>query len=977
MTQITGKIYQQTNAAGTENRFPRTVMEAVLGLNSYLQDQFSSLADIYMPIEGINQAKPNQEFVYRKTPNTIKAKALTLDKIKGKTLAWDQLMQNGNFTDGASGWNVNGGTLSVSSGIATISATASTVQLYRSGIPAISSHKYLFKASVKFKNNSYVYFSTGTNSPFYETTGNWQTIAYIDNTAIGGSYPRISTTVASVGDTIQVSCFYVVDLTLLYGSAIDGKTDAEILAMYEADFGSGLKAYNPGELISNDAESLETVGFNQLVSEPQNMVAGAFPAFNKTIYTRVLGGVEYYFRHDALGVANWRHIYKIYDLDGNEITANAFVNLHIVEPYYSPGNAYWVDGVNATIDAFPITFAKDCYVFFGYGFGAVTAQTEIKNICLNLSDPSRNGQYEPYRKSILPLNLNKIRVISPNIWDEEWDSRKIWGENMNSKTVVGGNYSFKNPIRVVGGESYYCKFPSGKYIDCEFYDKNGNHISSSSFTGSGVITTPSNCSFIGITTYGFEPSTGDICINKSDPGFNGKYFPHGILTITTGLNGVGDSYDSVEKGEVHKRMARVNLGMRDWRYYNGIFYTSLGAGIIAKNGKIICSKYSVHEPENLEQIEDKTCWIQKDALDGTIVVDDRSYSDTASFKAAMDGVYLDYELANEEVYDLAEPIPMSMPAGTTEARISPNADGLSAPFCADMTYGMGATEYAETAGVASFALNAQYAEVAARLLTPRTIWGQVFDGSANITGAMTGVSAIDSLMHFDTANGRIGIGISTPLYNLDVAGTFHAAGNAYIGGNVEIHGNIDCWRQMEINALTAPESEFDSEHDINIPLWKIEEDGQAEFANTKIRGLLKLRTYYYDDGTFHDATMQYEYDDEDASNCFISADKSIHAPSFVQSSDARLKTNLSPVALTVEQIAYAPAVEFNWVGNGQRGAGSIAQYWEAQLPYCVHRNGDLLSMEYGNIALISAIVCARKIQELEEQVKKLEAKINV
>ena len=52
MSTITGKIYQQMNAAGTENRFPRTVVEAVLGLSSYLQQQFSSLSSIYLSLSG-------------------------------------------------------------------------------------------------------------------------------------------------------------------------------------------------------------------------------------------------------------------------------------------------------------------------------------------------------------------------------------------------------------------------------------------------------------------------------------------------------------------------------------------------------------------------------------------------------------------------------------------------------------------------------------------------------------------------------------------------------------------------------------------------------------------------------------------------------------------------------------------------------------------------------------------------------------
>ena len=76
--------------AALVNRYPRTVMEAVLGLNSYLQNQFSALADIYMPIEGITESKPLQEFVYRLCPSSIKAKSVSLDRIYGKTLAWNQ-----------------------------------------------------------------------------------------------------------------------------------------------------------------------------------------------------------------------------------------------------------------------------------------------------------------------------------------------------------------------------------------------------------------------------------------------------------------------------------------------------------------------------------------------------------------------------------------------------------------------------------------------------------------------------------------------------------------------------------------------------------------------------------------------------------------------------------------------------------------------------------------------------------------------
>lgn len=243
-----------------------------------------------------------------------------------------------------------------------------------------------------------------------------------------------------------------------------------------------------------------------------------------------------------------------------------------------------------------------------------------------------------------------------------------------------------------------------------------------------------------------------------------------------------------------------------------------------------------------------------------------------------------------------------------------------------------------------------------------------FDSLANIYMPLdgTGVSSIDSLMYFDTSNGRIGIGISTPLYNLDVAGTFHAAGNVEIGGTLTLRTNPSILHSI----VSYGEVEIDSETELTLNCFDIDEDGNAAFEMVSVRDSLRLRHYDVDERDFSDSEVSFDGD-------HVSFVNPLSAPRYDTSSDQRLKTNLSPVALTVEQIASAPAVEFNWVGNGQRGAGSIAQYWEAQLPYNVHRNGDMLTMEYGNIALISAIVCARKIQELEEQVKKLEEKIYV
>lgn len=226
--------------------------------------------------------------------------------------------------------------------------------------------------------------------------------------------------------------------------------------------------------------------------------------------------------------------------------------------------------------------------------------------------------------------------------------------------------------------------------------------------------------------------------------------------------------------------------------------------------------------------------------------------------------------------------------------------------------------------------------------------------------ALSGVSNINSKIYFSGAN--VGIANSSPSYGLDVAGTFRATGNAEFGGNVYLRSSvlipkqITSYGEVEIGEVTEN-------------CFQIDDYGNALFEDVALRGMLLFHYYDTSEGDFVDGEVGYN-----GSNYYF--DHAINAPAFNQTSDARLKTDLSPIALTVEQIASAPAVEFNWIGNGQRSAGSIAQYWENTLPYNVHHSGETLTMEYGNIALISAITCAREIQKLEARIKELEAKLN-
>jgi hypothetical protein len=76
------------------------------------------------------------------------------------------------------------------------------------------------------------------------------------------------------------------------------------------------------------------------------------------------------------------------------------------------------------------------------------------------------------------------------------------------------------------------------------------------------------------------------------------------------------------------------------------------------------------------------------------------------------------------------------------------------------------------------------ATTATTLQTSHNIWGQSFNGSADVTGNMTGVTNIDSLLYFDTTNSRIGINKSDSSYALDVNGDIYTNSSIYISGKL-------------------------------------------------------------------------------------------------------------------------------------------------------------------------------------------------
>ena len=325
-----------------------------------------------------------------------------VDAIVGGTVAWNQLVQNGNFAD-ASGWTTSSVGLSVANNVATLTALstiATAASLYRNvSIPRVSGHKYLFHIEITPSVQTTVravydgYGIVGDTSINANTKTELTAIGTSTASNTGFLYLYVNRGDAmSEGDTVKVENLYIIDLTLMFGSTIADY----IYSLEQANAGAGVAwfkklfpkdyyEYNEGELISiSGLQSHGMVGFNQWDEEWEsgsyNITTGekAVDANNIRSKNRipVVPNTTYYFRQETAT----SNALLFYDASGNYIS---YLSRTGNNSFSTPENAYFMS----------------FYLSSGYG-------TTYKNdICINLHwSGTRDGEYEPYVKHSYPLD---------------------------------------------------------------------------------------------------------------------------------------------------------------------------------------------------------------------------------------------------------------------------------------------------------------------------------------------------------------------------------------------------------------------------------------------------------------------------------------------------------------------------------------------------------------------------------------------
>ena len=264
----------------------------------------------------------------------------------------------------------------------------------------------------------------------------------------------------------------------------------------------------------------------------------------------------------------------------------------------------------------------------------------------------------------------------------------------------------------------------------------------------------------------------------------------------------------------------------------------------------------------------------------------------------------------------------------------------------------------------------------------KTLWGQSFDGTGNVSGNMTGVGFVNSTFYVNQGTTSVAclhvLGTTATLdyinlyvSNRDSSRTDRPLVLQYGYGKVgigvaqpsqklHVDGNILATGSLGFSDSTNPGS--------NTSVARI-----GTFDRTE--GGLVIQLGKYGSGSYA-WKQNFCIVDNGWTTALFNVDRSGNVSAtggITMYSDQRKKTILNHVELSLKQIANAPLIEhyYNTDESKTTHVGSIAQYWAGMNDwFCKLDNEGYYTMEIQNAALASAISIARELDRYETKTDK-------
>ena len=289
---------------------------------------------------------------------------------------------------------------------------------------------------------------------------------------------------------------------------------------------------------------------------------------------------------------------------------------------------------------------------------------------------------------------------------------------------------------------------------------------------------------------------------------------------------------------------------------------------------------------------------------------------------------------------------------------------------------------------------------ATRLQTAQTIWGRPFDGTAPVSGNMTGVGSI-------TGSGSISMSGSITagayvyssgwfqnqqngkgLYNGAVDARWYATSGGWISDKkINANAGLAVTGAATFSSTITASGKIRTSNVFSAGEYQNDAYGYYNCTRPNTSGTFNCYAFVRS-GTFafglgYNSSNQIVLGGATGSKgispwIYITSsgtytDGYLSAKGQNSSSDIRLKNILCHIRPSLEAFAKAPLFRFAWKSNpGMVEIGSSAQYWRNVLPDTVKERDGWLEMGYGNIALAGVITIAREMETLEQRVDRLE-----
>ena len=308
---------------------------------------------------------------------------------------------------------------------------------------------------------------------------------------------------------------------------------------------------------------------------------------------------------------------------------------------------------------------------------------------------------------VIHMTAEGIKSIGDNAWDEEWEEGTI--DNITGAVTSSNSHiRSKNYTKVISGETYYML---GNFTII-YYDENYNQVDWWSIGSSRELTIPNNVQYLKLYANGITYNN-DIMITlvhsgwkqDTDAGYQ-PYWEDRLMfdkrikdEFPNGMSKWDMVYNRNGKGYIVKGTGVVDMGELPWTQYGDgdslrfscdeNYLPSIKKPSTIYESIVVCAKYSSGINEKL-YLKDDVIMVTT-FYNERVSVKDTSYADAASFKAAMAGVPLYYELAEPIIIEYDEPFNLDYRVADfgTEQAIGSTP---SAPISADIIYQFNAVD---------------------------------------------------------------------------------------------------------------------------------------------------------------------------------------------------------------------------------------------------------------------------------------------